>query len=457
MNVGQVGAGRPCCAVREECGDGGGGDHRAEVDEGAQQPGGGAHARRVGLVVQGVLVGEVVQALRDAGDDADDGQDSQTALPGRRAAAAAQPTICDEAPTTSLPRTCRRRPVSVETTTAASDIGSSTSPADGRAAARGPPPATACSRRGRRRTRRTRAAARVGGQQRDVAAEHAQVDERLGDAQLARPRSRPPRRRASTSRYQRGEPRVHQEQQQRDRASRRTARCRRGRSLPAGAARGERRRGRRSAPRTRQATASGTLTVKIVRQPPRPISSPPSVGPMTAMVWVGDRERGQDAGRAVVAGALGLAADQVHRGRVAGAGAEARAAPGRRRARRGSGPARRAARRRRPARCRAGRAGAARRGRPAARRPAGRPRSPGRAPETSHAVCDGGAPNAAPIGTSATAIIDELIGLSTEPSIIGAISRRSKLGRTAGTAVAGRRSVIAVTAGSAGPAGPAPR
>jgi len=44
---------------------------------------------------------------------------------------------------------------------------------------------------------------------------------------------------------------------------------------------------------------------------------------------------------------------------------------------------------------------------------------------TSHAVCDGGAPNAAPMGTSETARIDELIGLRIEPSIIGASRRRS--------------------------------
>lgn len=44
--------------------------------------------------------------------------------------------------------------------------------------------------------------------------------------------------------------------------------------------------GSRSVPRTRQASDSGMLMVKMVRQPPRPISSPPRVGPMTAMVWL---------------------------------------------------------------------------------------------------------------------------------------------------------------------------
>lgn len=47
-------------------------------------------------------------------------------------------------------------------------------------------------------------------------------------------------------------------------------------------------------------------------------------------------------------------------------------------------------------------------------------------PETSHAVSAGDAPSALPIGTSATAIIEELTGFSTDPRTIGAISRRSK-------------------------------
>ncbi|MEU9023467.1 hypothetical protein [Actinomadura sp. NPDC048394] len=45
--------------------------------------------------------------------------------------------------------------------------------------------------------------------------------------------------------------------------------------------------------------------------------------------------------------------------------------------------------------------------------------------EISQAVRDGGAPNAAPIGTSATEMIDEFTGFRTLPSIIGARSRRS--------------------------------
>ena len=55
------------------------------------------------------------------------------------------------------------------------------------------------------------------------------------------------------------------------------------RATPAGAA--GRRRGSRRAPRTRQASDSGMFTAKIVCQPPKPMSSPPSVGPMTAMTW----------------------------------------------------------------------------------------------------------------------------------------------------------------------------
>ncbi|GAA3366517.1 hypothetical protein GCM10020366_70440 [Saccharopolyspora gregorii] len=43
-------------------------------------------------------------------------------------------------------------------------------------------------------------------------------------------------------------------------------------------------RGSRSAPSTRQASESGMFTANTVRQPPNPISSPPRVGPTTAMV-----------------------------------------------------------------------------------------------------------------------------------------------------------------------------
>ncbi len=44
--------------------------------------------------------------------------------------------------------------------------------------------------------------------------------------------------------------------------------------------------GRYSAPSTRQAADSGTLTVKTARQPPSPMSSPPSAGPTTETVWL---------------------------------------------------------------------------------------------------------------------------------------------------------------------------
>ena len=43
-------------------------------------------------------------------------------------------------------------------------------------------------------------------------------------------------------------------------------------------------RGSTSPPRTRQPSASGMLIAKVARQPPTEISSPPSVGPMTAIV-----------------------------------------------------------------------------------------------------------------------------------------------------------------------------
>lgn len=44
--------------------------------------------------------------------------------------------------------------------------------------------------------------------------------------------------------------------------------------------------GRRSEPSTRQASDNGMLTVKTSRQPPAPMSSPPSVGPMTTTPWL---------------------------------------------------------------------------------------------------------------------------------------------------------------------------
>src|SRR3954453_22141261 len=46
--------------------------------------------------------------------------------------------------------------------------------------------------------------------------------------------------------------------------------------------------------------------------------------------------------------------------------------------------------------------------------------------EISHAVAEGGSPNATPIGTRATDKMVELIGLSTAPATIGGISLPSK-------------------------------
>lgn len=69
---------------------------------------------------------------------------------------------------------------------------------------------------------------------------------------------------------------------------------------------------------------------------------------------------------------------------------------------------------------------------------------------TSQAVCAGGAPSAAPIGTNATAIMAELMGFSTDPRTIGAISRRSK--ESAGRGREGRSErtspdILGITAG----------
>lgn len=61
-------------AVREEGGVGGGGGHRAQVGEGAQQSGRGAHPGGVGLPVQGVLIGQAIETLRNAHEGADAGQ-----------------------------------------------------------------------------------------------------------------------------------------------------------------------------------------------------------------------------------------------------------------------------------------------------------------------------------------------------------------------------------------------
>ena len=44
--------------------------------------------------------------------------------------------------------------------------------------------------------------------------------------------------------------------------------------------------GSRSSPSSTAATASGTFSANVVRQPPSPISRPPSSGPITAMVWL---------------------------------------------------------------------------------------------------------------------------------------------------------------------------
>ena len=86
--------------------------------------------------------------------------------------------------------------------------------------------------------------------------------------------------------------------------------------------------GSRSAPSTRQASDNGTLTVKMTRQPPAPMSSPPSGGADDDDGLVGDGERGQDTGRAVLPGALGLAPGEVHGGGVRGRRTESEQHPG---------------------------------------------------------------------------------------------------------------------------------
>ncbi len=101
-------------AVLEEGGVRGGGEQRAEVGEGAQEPGG-RHAGRIGLGVQGVLVGESVQPLRDPEGHAD--QDEQPA--GAVGVEEQQGGTADElegdgADAASLPRTWGWRPVSTQ-------------------------------------------------------------------------------------------------------------------------------------------------------------------------------------------------------------------------------------------------------------------------------------------------------------------------------------------------------
>ncbi|MGC0363940.1 hypothetical protein ABH922_001924 [Rhodococcus sp. 27YEA15] len=62
--------------------------------------------------------------------------------------------------------------------------------------------------------------------------------------------------------------------------------------------------------------------------------------------------------------------------------------------------------------------------------------------DTSHAVCDGGAPSARPMGIRATAMIVELTGLRIEPRIIAGSSRRLKPGFVGSSVTSGARSVI---------------
>ena len=130
----------------------------------------------------------------------------------------------------------------------------------------------------------------VGREQRPVAAQHPQVEERARRRAAPTPRRRPRRRRRSRAgtrgparRWVRNSSSATSgaaEQRGSRRRSMRRARPARSRRSTGGPF------GRRRAPSTRQASASGRLTAKVARQPPRPISRPPRVGPMTATVWV---------------------------------------------------------------------------------------------------------------------------------------------------------------------------
>ncbi len=116
-------------AMGEDGRVGGGGDHRAEVHEGAQEAGRGAHAGGVGLPVEGVLVGEAVaDPLRDAHDDPDGAEQPDRAAGVRAQQRGTPGDLHQTAHDDELARIASRRPVTAETASALSDRGSSTSP-----------------------------------------------------------------------------------------------------------------------------------------------------------------------------------------------------------------------------------------------------------------------------------------------------------------------------------------
>ena len=150
-----------------------------------------ADALGVGLVVDGVLVGEVVQALRDAGHQGDHDEQPDRAARAEQEQQARDGDLTDRADdelAADLGAAAGRRS---RPRCRSAKIGSRTSPAS-RPTARGPPRATACSRRAGRRNDRGEQRAGVGGSSGRLPPSTRRSRNGVRGPQLPRVRARPP-------------------------------------------------------------------------------------------------------------------------------------------------------------------------------------------------------------------------------------------------------------------------
>ncbi|GHD41214.1 hypothetical protein GCM10010317_011110 [Streptomyces mirabilis] len=305
-------------AMGEDGRVGGGGDHRAEVHEGAQESGRGAHAGGVGLPVEGVLVGEAVEALRDAHDDPDGAEQ-----PDRTAGVRAQ----QRGTAGDLHQTAHDE-LAPDRLAAPGDGG------DGQRAERQgqqyesgggggqvPPLLQPLREAVQERVRRREAEelTQEGRQHGDVAAEHPQVDERLRDANLPQGEGRC-RADGEDEQPPVVGPRFHQEEHEGGEQAGEQRHAERidapPLSPPARALRQPQHTEDQTGPRQRHVDEEDGAPAAHADQQSAQGGADDGDG------LGGDGERGQHSGRAVPPGALGLTAGEAHRGGVGGGGAD---------------------------------------------------------------------------------------------------------------------------------------